>query len=168
MPAPRIPKRQPIGDSFIGFVIKAEGHHLLSQSKISDYETTHEGTFVVRYGVVFLGKPQLSIVPALMALDYGTFKTGEDAWDFLLNKSNLHPRADVLGYQNDGEDAQVYVKELDLMYPFDILVYADDAATSPLCKVEAVISSNPETIAPRIREYATIFSTIKDWLKVLQ
>ena len=143
MPAPRIPERQTIGDTFRGLVIEAENHFLLTDAPIDNHETIHEGTFIVRYGVVFLGKPHLSIVPALMALDYGEFKTGEDAWDFLLNKSNLYPRADVIGHNNQGEDSQVFVRQLDLMYPFDILVYRDDKSTNPLCKVDAIISPKP-------------------------
>lgn len=167
MPAPRIPERQPIGDSFNGVVIKTDHHYLLADSAIDDYETTHTGTFMVRYGVVFLGKPHLSIVPALMALDYGEFLTGESAWDFLLNKSNLYPRADILGYRNDGQDDQVYVKQLDLLYPFDILVYADEHSTKPLCKIDAIISQNSEAIPARLRSYVNIFSTILDWQKAL-
>lgn len=167
MPAPRIPERQTIGDSFTGLVIKAEEHFLLADAPINDYETTHQGTFTVRYAVVLLGKPHLSIVPALMALDYGEFKTGEDAWDFLLNKSNLYPRADVIGHNNNGKDSQLFVRELDLMYPFDILVYADNNSTMPLCKIDAVISANPTNIPERLANYANVFPAIKDWKKAL-
>ena len=120
MKPPRIPPRAPIGDSFKGVMLKANDVFLLAETPLAGAETVHEGSFILRYGVVYLGKPHLSIVPALLALDYGAFKTGEDAWDFLLNKSNLFPRADVLGFGNDGADSQVFIKELDLMYPFDI------------------------------------------------
>ena len=168
MPAPRIPERQPIGDSFTGAIVKADSHYLLADSGLDNTETTHTGTFIVRYGVVFLGKPHLSIVPALMALDYGEFLTGESAWDFLLNKSNLYPRADILGFRNDGQDDQVYVKQLDLLYPFDILVYANESTTKPLCKVDAIISTKPETtLSERLRNHVNIFPTILDWQKAL-
>jgi len=165
MPAPRIPERQPIGDTFTGVIIKVEDYFLLSDTAIENTETTHDGTFTVRYGVVFLGKPHLSIVPALMALDYGAFKTGENAWDFLLNKSNRFPRADVIGHNNSGEDTQVFVRELDLMYPFDILVYENDTTTTPLCKVDALISKKPDAVPERMAEYMNIFPTIKEWKK---
>lgn len=167
MPAPRIPERQAIDDNFTGIVIDAGEHFLLSDETVEGYDSRHEGTFVLRYGVTFLGKPHMSIVPALLALDYGVFKTGEDAWDFLLHKSNLHPRADVLGHKNDGKDAQVYIKELDLMYPYDILVYTDDEATKPLCKVDAIITQKPDTVPERLAKYANIFPTIQDWQKAL-
>lgn len=167
MPAPHIPERQPIGDTFTGVIIKVEDYFLLSDSAIDKIETTHEGTFTVRYGVVFPAKPDLSIVPALLALDYGEFKTGEDAWDFLLNKSTRYPRADVIGHNNSGEDAQAFVRELDLMYPFDILVYENDIATTPLCKIDAIISKKPDATSERLAEYVNIFPTIKEWKKAL-
>lgn len=167
MPAPRIPERKPIGDSFTGVILQVNNHYLLADTAIDGYETTHEGTFTVRYGVVFLGKPHLSIVPALMALDYGEFLTGEEAWDFLLNKSTLYPRADILGHRNDGQDAQVFVKQIDLMYPFDILIYADDTSTNPLCKIDAVISSQTTILSSRLATYVNIFPAIIDWQEAL-
>lgn len=165
MPAPRIPQRQPIGDAFTGVIIEAEGHFVLANAPIEGYKTTDEGTFVVRYAVVFLGKPHLSIVPALMALDYGEFKTGEDAWEFLLHKSNLYPRADVIGHNNKGEDTQVFVRELDLMYPFDILVYKDETSTTAICKVDAIIHPAPGDLPGRLVEYVNIFPTLEEWKK---
>lgn len=167
MPAPRIPERQPIGDTFTGVIIQADNHYLLADTAIDGYETTHDGTVTVRYGVVFLGKPHLSIVPALMALDYGEFLTGDEAWDFLLNKSTLYPRADILGYRNDGQDAQVFVKQLDLMYPFDILIYTDETSTTPLCKIDAIISIQADIASSRLATYVNIFPTITDWQEAL-
>lgn len=167
MPAPRIPDRQPIGDAYTGIIITIDEHHLLADSSITDQEVVHNGDFIVRYGVVYLGKPHLSIVPDLMALDYGAFKTGDDAWDFLINKSTLYPRADVFGFNNKGDDTQAFVRELDLMYPYDILVYDNADSTSPLCKVDAIISITPDALSDRLKEYANLFPSIDDWKKAI-
>ncbi|MEM9951202.1 MAG: hypothetical protein AAF846_06375 [Chloroflexota bacterium] len=168
MPAPRIPDRQPIGDTFRGVIISVDDYHLLAHAPIDGYETLHDGEFIVRYGIVYLGKPHLSVVPALVALDYGEFKTGEDAWNFLLHKSNLYPRSDVIGHNKSGDDTQAFLKELDLMYPFDILVYADDTATTPLCKVDAIITPIAENVPERLAKHANIFPTVKDWKKAVK
>jgi hypothetical protein len=165
MKPPRIPPRAPIGDSFKGVLLKAEDAFLLAESPLATAEIVYQGSLILRYGVVYLGKPHLSIVPALLALDYGAFKTGEDAWDFLLNKSNLFPRADVLGYGNDGSDAQVFIKELDLLWPFDILAYSNAETNKPLAKIAAVISEKRETLPPRLAEYAPIYPRIEAWKK---
>lgn len=168
MPAPRIPARQPIGDTLQGLILSVDNHYLLATSDIEGHEPVHTGGFVLRYGVVYLGKPHLSLVPALLALDYGEFKTGEDGWNFLVNKSTLYPRADVFGHNKSGEDTQAFVKELDLMYPFDLLVYADDSATTPLCKVDAIITPTPDALPDRVHEYANVFRAIKDWKKAIK
>lgn len=163
MSAPKIPPRNPIHDEFTGVVLQVDEHYLLASTLLKDSTVVYEGKFIVRYGVVFLGKPHMSIVPGLLALDYGEFLTGENAWHFLMRKSNLHPRGDVVGYRNDGEDDMVVVKSLDLMYPLQVLVYADDEATKPLARVAAVITPQPHKLPERLREYATIQPSIAAW-----
>lgn len=165
MSAPKIPPRNPIADVFEGVLVRVDDSYLLSPARLENAAVVHEGIFVVRYGVAFLGKPHMSIVPALLALDYGEFLTGENAWHFLMHKSNLHPRADVVGYRNDGEDDMVVVKSLDLMYPLHILVYADEDAKKPLTQVAAIITSAREKLAERLNQYAAIYPSIEAWRK---
>ncbi|MGJ3238271.1 MAG: hypothetical protein ACFE0Q_06155 [Anaerolineae bacterium] len=165
MPAPRIPERQPIGDTLSGVITAVEDTFLLCDDAPDGYSIKHEGTFTMRYGVVLLGKPHTSIVPALMALDYGAFKNGEDAWHFLMNKSTLYPRADVIGYDNHGQDAQVFVREVDLMYPLHLLIYRNETTTTPLCQIDAIITPNAGALPQRVQNYATIYPAIKDWKK---
>jgi hypothetical protein len=165
MPSPKIPPREAIGDFFEGVVLRIDDIYLLAPAPIDGFETAYAGRFMIRYGVVYLGKPHYSIVPGILALDYGEFLTGEEAWDFLINKSNLYPRADVLGYRNDGLDTQVFVKELDLMWDFDVLVYADAQATKPLAKAEALIAGNTDNIAERLLDYIEIYPSVKEWQK---
>ena len=163
MSAPKIPPRNPIGDNFEGVVLQDDDVFLLGRTPQNGAQTVKSGMFVIRYGVVYLGKPHLSIVPGLLALDYGQFLTGENAWHFLFNKSNLYPRADVLGYRNDGEDDMVVVKSLDLMHPLDILVYEDDEAAKPLAQARALIAAATEGLPPRLLEYATIYPSLDAW-----
>lgn len=165
MKPPRIPPRAPIGDSFKGVLQKLDETVLLATTLFAGAEILKEGTLILRYGVTYLGKPHLSVVPALLALDYGEFKTGEDAWEFLLHKSNLFPRADVLGYGNDGADCHLFVKELDIVYPFHILAYATAEANKPLAQVAAVISEYPEKLPTRLAEYAAIYPSLEAWKK---
>jgi hypothetical protein len=165
MKPPRIPPRAPIGDSFKGVLQKLDDTVLLAATPFAGAEILHEGSLILRYGVVYLGKHHLSVVPGLLALDYGEFKTGEDAWEFLLHRSNLFPRADVLGYGNDGADCQVFVKELDMVLPFHILAYANAESHKPLAQIAAIISDNPESLPPRLAEYAPIYPTIEAWKK---
>lgn len=159
----RIPAREPLGDPIDALLTRVDNTHLLSKSALPQGEIVHDGTLLVRYGVTLLGKPQLSVVPGLLALDTGVFMTGEEMWHFLLNKSNLYPRADVLGYRENGEDDMVVLKALDLLHPFHILVYPDADATQPLALVDAVIAPDADQLPERLREYATIYATFDDW-----
>jgi hypothetical protein len=161
----RMPPRQPIGDTFIGYLLKVSDEHLLATHAIDTAEVIAQGELVVRYGVVYLGRSYLSIVPDLVAFDTGGGMNGEEAWDFLFNKSNLFPRADVLGFRDDGVDDMVTVKSLDLMYPLRVFVYDNPDSHTPLAQIVGVISDNPESIPTRLRESSKVYTSISDWQK---
>jgi hypothetical protein len=160
---PTIPPRQPFGESFDGVVLRYENRQALALNLHAGAETLAQGQFIIRYGVRYLGKSFLSIVPGLLVLDYGDMLTGEDAWTFLLRKSNLHPRADVVGYRNDGQDDMVMVRTLDLGQPVEVLVYADTQATTPLYHPTALIAPSLEGIPPYLAEYLPHYDSLDAW-----
>ncbi len=164
MGAPRIPRRNPISDLFTGVLVRVDGTALLAESLPAELEAIQHGDFVVRYGVQYLQKAQ-SIVPGLIALDYGDMLTGEEAWNFLLHRSNLYPRADVVGYTSKGEDDMVPVKMLDLMRPVDVLVYESLEATQPLALIHGIITQKPDDVPARLRTYTKTYPTIEAWQK---
>ncbi len=158
-----IPERQPISDSFRGHVLKVEGTPLLLREALQAGELLATGDLTVRYAVGYLGKPHLAIVPGLIALDYGEMLTGEEAWEFLLKRSNLYPRADVVGYRNDGEDDMIAVKFLDIDQPVQALVYADPQAVRPIARPVALVAASIEGIAPRLLEYLPHYPSLEAW-----
>jgi len=97
-----------------GTVVSADGQLAFTTAVSANDRITAQGTFTIRYGIRFLGKPHLSIIPGLVALEYGEFLTGEEAWEFLVRRSNLHPRAEVFGLRSDGRDDMALVRTLDL------------------------------------------------------
>lgn len=159
----KIPERQAIFDDFQGYLYQVEDDFLLASHPLDDLPLIQQGQLIIRYGITLLGKPHLSIVPALLALDYGQFLTGEDAWDFLLKRSNLYPRADVIGYRNDGQDGSLLVKHLDMAYPCDVLVYEQVNSTKPLANVRALIATDTTPIAARLLTYLNHYPTLADW-----
>jgi hypothetical protein len=163
MPPDPIPERRPVGDTFTGSLLKIDDTYLLATASPTGIDPVASGLFVVRYGVRFLEKPFLSIVPGLLALDYGDMLVGDAAWDFLLNRSNLYPRADVVGYRNDGHDDMIPVKWLDLAMPFEVLIYTPEQDTLPAASVEALIAPRNADIPERILNYLPHYSTISDW-----
>jgi hypothetical protein len=158
-----IPPREPVGDPFTGVILKSGDHYVLAFEPVSGADVIAGGTFVLRYAVQYLGKPHWSIVPGLIALDYGEMLIGEAAWEFLLKRSNLHPRADVLGYRNDGKDEMVTIKTLDLAQPIGVLAYADADATQPIAPISALIAPSQAELAPRLRDYLPRYDILADW-----
>ncbi len=159
-----IPERQPIGDSFSGVVLQIGERQALALTAHSGAQVIARGNLIIRYAIRYLGKPHLSIVPGLVALDYGDMLTGEDAWNFLLKRSVVFPRADVLGYRNDGVDDMIVVKQLDLAEPVDVYVYTDAIATIPSAHPTALIAPADAQVAPRLLEYLPRYDTLEDWL----
>ncbi len=160
---PNIPPRNPIGNTFSGVLARHPEGDFLALAPLPDAETLASGSLTVRYAITYLGKPHLSIVPGLVAVDYGEFLTGEDMWQFILSRSNVYPRADVIGYRNDGTDDMIVVKKLDLAYPKQVLIYDKAEATKPLATVKAIFASPDADIAPRILEYLPRYATLDDW-----
>lgn len=162
------PKRKPYGETFAGTICKVNAHFLLARAPLPNTEVLHNGTFVLRYGITYLEKPQYSIVPGLVAVDYGDILAGEEAWHFLFHRSNLYPRADVLGYRNDGVDEMIVVKKLDFMQPVTILVYADSQATTPLAQPTAIIAAETTGFPAWLLQYGKFYKTLADWQAVQQ
>ena len=167
MPGKPIPERNPVGDPFTGFVYQFVNQQVLTLSPTTDAEMIASGNFVVRYGLRYLGKPHLSVVPGLVALDYGDFLTGEEAWEFLLKGSNLYPRSEVFGYRNDGQDEMIVIKALDVSIPPEVLVYADASPTKPIARPIALIAPIGVALPPRLLEFLHSFDTLADWQTTL-
>jgi hypothetical protein len=66
-----IPDRSPIGDVFPGAVIQLGQQQALALPPVPGVEIINTGPLTVRYGVRYLEKPHISIVPGLLVLDYG-------------------------------------------------------------------------------------------------
>lgn len=164
MPRPPIPERQPIADRFSGAVVQAGDQQALIIQP-GPAPVVWAGPCLVRYGLRYLGKPHLSIIPGLVVLDHGEMLTGEAAWDFLTRRSNRYPRAEVFGYRNDGQDEMMLVRALDLALQPEVLVYVDERATRPVARPTALIATVDEVAAlpARLTSAMARFDTLEDW-----
>ena len=88
---------------------------------------------------------------------------GAAAWEFITRRSNLHPRAEVFGYRSDGRDEMMYVKNLDLALPVEVLVYADAHATAPIARPTALIALEDDGLPPRLLQYLQRYDTLAAW-----
>lgn len=163
MPKQQIPDRKPIGDVVSGIISQFDNRYILSIHAILSAEFIAEGDFIMRYGITYLGKPHYSIVPDLVVVDYGEMLVGEDAWEFLTKQSNLYPRADVLGYRNDGSDEMLVVKQLDLAIPFNVLAYVSESKHIPVAKLTALIAPERNIYPERLLKYLPCYDTVAEW-----
>lgn len=157
-----MPARLPISDAIEGVVTRLDDNCLLSAAMLTRGEFVAAGELIIRYGIPYLDKPY-SVAPDLVVLDYGDMLTGEAAWEFLIKQSHLHPRADVLGYRDDGSDQMLAVKQLDFAIPFDVFVYHQPADRKPLAKLNALIAAKPAAFPKRLLDYLPAFATAADW-----
>lgn len=155
----------PISERVAGVVTEIDGHALLSSAELTAGRAIARGDLVFRYGITFLGKPHLSIVPRLVVADYGEMLNGEEAWAFLMTSAHLYPRADVCGYMNDGGDDMVALKQLDFDYPFDAFVYRQIQDELPLAKASALVAADPAPYPERLLQYLPRFESLNAWLR---
>lgn len=161
---PQIPPRNPVADRFSGVVLQYATAVLLATSPIDRTETIASGDFVVRYAIRYMEKPHLAIVPGLLAVDYGDFFNGDEMWDFIHNKINTYPRAEVFGYRNDGEDDMTVLKKLDMEQPKQVLVYTTDNDVKPIAAINAIIAATDTPFATRMLEHLPRYDTLDDWI----
>lgn len=158
-----IPERHPIGDPVDGFLLRIADMVVFSMEPEAEAEVIASGRLIARYGLRFLGKLHLSIVPGLVVMDYGELLTGEEAWDFLLKRSNLHPRAEIIGYRNDGSDDMCFLRTLDMAVPPAVLLYANASDNQPLAQPTALIARPHPALPERLMRYLPMYDSIAEW-----
>ncbi|MCA9892619.1 MAG: hypothetical protein KC615_06525 [Anaerolineae bacterium] len=163
----KLPERQPVQEAFSGHIYVLEEQGLLASEPLADRAPLYRGAMLLRYGVEYLGKPQFCIMPELVAMDYGAALAGEEAWQFLFERSNLYPRADVVGYRNDGLDDMVVVKWLDLMAPVAVVAYASESDHVPIAWVRGFIGAGFDTLPNYAKSYLPYFENVESWQATL-
>jgi hypothetical protein len=139
-----------------GTLCQAEetGQHILSIG--SDVPTTAtplaEGNLVIRYGVEMLRSPH-ALVPGMFVSELGAVKTGRSAWDWLWNKLQLYPRAEVIGIRTDGKEEHLFVRDLDWGQTSRVLAYADENAKTPIAQVSQVAIGDGITLPDLLDRY---------------
>ncbi|MFZ4826521.1 MAG: hypothetical protein ACOYLB_04130 [Phototrophicaceae bacterium] len=153
--------RHPIGDRLDGVLIRMDETFVLCDFIPTEHahELIGTGEWMVRYGIPYLGKPHVCVVPGLVALDYGDLLNAEDAWQFLLSKSNLYPRGEVFGYRNDGEDEMIVIKKLDFSLAPVPLIYSPSDDIHPIGKLSRIITT--QSISNRVMQYVACSTTFE-------
>ena len=97
------------------------------------------GALTVRYAMPFIVPTTEAVIPGLFAAEKGGILVGREAWDFIQGHFQVHPRADVIGLRPDGQQAQVFLRELDFGAPVRVLAYDSPDATRPCAELSALV-----------------------------
>lgn len=156
-------EREPISERVSAVVTRVDDSSLLSCGCLEAGEVLAQGDLSLRYGITYIGKPQLSIVPDLVVADYGEMLVGEAMWQFLMKSAHLYPRADACGRSKDGVEEMVVLKQLDFDYPYDVFVYRMDSDRKPLTRLSALIASEKTQFPRRLLAHLPRFDSLNDW-----
>ena len=83
----------------------------------------------LRYAFVTLG-PEEHILPAFLLDDWGNEVKGLGLYDWVKENGLYFPRAEMFGFKPDGQETQIFLRELDLVLKYRC--YAYPTADSPL------------------------------------
>ena len=158
-----MPERLPISEHVSAAVSRIAGSSLLSPDALAAGDLLAEGALCVRYGITYLGKPQLSIVPDLVVADYGEMLVGEVMWQFLMQSAHRYPRADACGLNVHGAEEMVVLKQLDFDYPYDVFVYRKDSDRAPLTRLTALIAPDRTLFPQRLLAHLPCFESLDAW-----
>ncbi len=159
----KTPQSLPIAERVRGHVSRVGAAALLSARYLEEGDPIAQGDLIIRYGITYLGKPHLSIVPDLVVADYGELLSGEGAWDFLMQSGHLYPRADVCGRRIDGEDDMIPLKLLDFDYPYDVFAYHQVEARRPFAKLASLIAPDPSAFPERLLKHLPRYESLSEW-----
>jgi hypothetical protein len=154
---------QPIAEQVVGVVTEVDEYALLSPADLAEGRAIARGELTLRYGITYLGKPHLSIVPQLVVADYGELLNGEAAWEFLMTSAHLYPRADICGLRNDGAEDMPPLKELDFDHPYAVFVYRQLQDYHPLAKLAALIDAGARSFPKRLLGHLPRYESLSAW-----
>ena len=112
----------------------------------------YSGNMVIRYFIPYLYESDFGINPASVFTEYGGELLGWQAWDFMFKRYTVNPRSDVTGLRSDGVEAELFLKELDMVEPVRIYAYADIHSAEPLAYLTDFMANTAE-IPPRLKQY---------------
>lgn len=108
-----------------------------------------EETLFLRYALVTQG-PEDHIFPALLLDDWGREIGGLRLYEWIQENGEQFPRAEVFGFEADGRETQLFLRELELYARLPCYAYpAREVGVADGTLVEAMLMPVPDLKAPR-------------------
>lgn len=143
MPPRSIPSPELIGETLEGAVYDVSGRMILllgaPPAAWTGRSPLLHGSLTVRYALPLVTPPSDAVIPGLFAAEKGGILVGREAWDYIQEHFQIHPRADVIGKRPDGSDIQVFLREVDLGRDVRVFVFTSPEAAQPACEVTGLV-----------------------------
>lgn len=103
---------KPITLRVAGSLLEEDGRSALL---ISDFEPERdaEGLIALRFALITRG-PEEHIFPAFLLDDWGNEVRGRSLFTWAYEEGDRFPRAEIFGFEQDGRETQVFLRELEL------------------------------------------------------
>jgi hypothetical protein len=152
----RIPDPELVGESVNGAIFDLPAGAALVVGAIplalAGQTPLYNGSLTIRYAISLLVPATAALIPGLLAGEKGGILLGREAWDYIQNHFQVHPRADVVGIRLDGSQAQVLIRELDFGVPVRVAAYISPESTTPIKELTSLIIGEN---APELPELLT-------------
>lgn len=148
-----------IQDNVSGILWRSEGKLVLVAGTVKQPlrgKVIVDGDLWVRYAIPYHGPRHLSVMPTTFVAGQGGMLHGAQAWRFIFKNYQLYPRAEVFGLRSDGDEVQVFLRELDLADTAYVLVYDGERKTIPLGRLERVIIGAGGIIPKRVQQLVPV------------
>lgn len=130
-----------------GKVIEHNNHTMVWLQNAKPDTTTADSLYL-RFAFVTLGREE-HIFPAFLLDDWGKEIRGTAVYQWVHQFGSQFPRAEIFGFDRNGNETQLFVRELELYFKLPCYLYHD--LTTPLAEgklVNAIAITQPEITEP--------------------
>lgn len=113
----------------------------------------YSGELVIRYFIPYLYESDFGLNPASVFTEYGGELESWQAWDFIFKRYTVNPRSEVTGLRSDGIEAELFLKELDMVETMGIYAYESVEGIKPLAQLIGLQYAEDIEIPPRLIQY---------------
>lgn len=151
---PKIPNPEYVIDMVDGAIYDVAGKPILAlhPSALSGAIIV-QGTFAIRYAIPLLTPPSQAVIPGLFVGERGGALVGREGWEYMQDRFQMHPRADVIGLYLDGTRAEVWIRDLDFGAKVRVFAYRTAQDVVPLTELFGFSAGEGAALPDFIQRY---------------
>ncbi len=150
----KIPDPEYINDEVTGTIYDFDQKPILALDSVTlKGAIISQGAFVIRYALPKLSPASQAVIPGLFFGERGGALVGREGWQYMQDRFQMHPRADVIGLNLDGSRAEVWIRDLDFGANVRVFAYQSLQETTPLTELFGFAAADGIAVPEYIRRY---------------